>query len=153
MEDGTLYLITEKLAYRPSVIFMILLFCPVSCWTKQDTSQIAEEIFWRHTIQERTAFKVLAQRYLHAGCTNYLSIWITWRWNNFRWKQISRMDAISRNSQNYGPRNISALRYFFGISVRNFGIPGVTTKPWDYHTTTTALTTRHNPEDGLFPSR
>ena len=97
MEEETLYFIAEKLAYRPRVVFIILLFCPVSCWTKPDTLQIAEEIFRRSTIRERTGFKLLSRCYLRTGRTNYRSMQITWRWYTFHWKQISRMEANSRS--------------------------------------------------------
>ena len=46
-----------------------------------------------------TVLKYLYSAILCTGRTNYANIWITWRWNNFRWKLILRMKANLRNVQ------------------------------------------------------
>ena len=111
----------EKLAYRPRVIFMVLLFCPVSCWTKPNTLQIhvAEEIFRQHTIWESTiwlwestgSFWNTCTAPLHTGSKNYGSIRITWRWRNFHWNKFHEWRLNRKIGEIYGPRNISTLWY------------------------------------------
>ena len=43
MEEEMLFVV-EKLAYWPRVVFMVLLFCPVSWRTNPDISRLAEEM-------------------------------------------------------------------------------------------------------------
>ena len=110
MEAETLFIVM-KLAYRPQVAFMVLLFCPVSCWTKSNSLQIAEEIFQHHMIWERIVWIWECTGSFWSICTapfayELQNIRITWRWHNFRWKQILRIEANSWN-----PRNIRPAKY------------------------------------------
>ena len=105
MEEERLF-VAEKIAHRPRVVFVVL---------ANQSRHFA--ISWRMAsddiLPEREAFgfgNALGTflKYLYSvssctGRTNYVNIPITWRWNNFRWKLISRMNADSRNSRNIRP--------------------------------------------------
>ena len=109
MEEETLF-VAEKSAYQPRVVFMVLLFCPVSWQTNPNISRLAEEMASDGIRPDRAPFgfgsalgaflKYLYSAILRTGSMNYVHIQIAWWWNNFRWKLILQMMANSRNPWN-----------------------------------------------------
>ena len=91
MEEETLF-VAEKSAYQPQVVFMVLLFCPVSWYP--DISQLAEEMASDGIRPDIAPFgfgsalgdflKYLDSTIFCTGSMNYVHVQIAWWWNNFR---------------------------------------------------------------------
>ena len=90
MEEEGLF-VAEKLAYGPRVVYMVLLFCPVSWQTNPNISQLAKEMASDGIRLKREQFgsgsalgtflKYLYSAVSCTGCTNCVNIHvqITWR--------------------------------------------------------------------------